>query len=87
MQGRSKLFEGGVAKVYIPHVVSIGGHGGMLPQENFVKLDTMKVLLRPCLASNPNTTFKHCLFVSETCTMMGSRFLRCVLKLHMHVCI
>ena len=24
-QGRSKLFQGGVAKVYIPHVVSGGG--------------------------------------------------------------
>ena len=47
-QGRSKPFEGGVAKVYIPHVVSIGGSGGMLPQEDFVK----GLVLRPCLASN-----------------------------------
>ena len=52
MQGCSKLFEGGVAKVYIPHVESIGGSVGMLPQENFVKLYTKRVLLRPCLASN-----------------------------------
>ena len=46
MQGGSKLFEGGVAKVYIPHVVSIGGSGDMLPQENF---DAKRALLRPCL--------------------------------------
>ena len=31
VQGRSNVFQGGVAEVYIPHVVS----GGMLPQENF----------------------------------------------------
>ena len=37
LQGRSKLFEGGVAKVYTPHVIS-KGVGGMLPQKNFVKL-------------------------------------------------
>ena len=37
-QGRSKLFQGGVAKVYIPHVLSMGS-GGMHPQENFATLD------------------------------------------------
>ena len=35
-QGCSKLFQGGVAKVYP------GESGGMLPQENFVKLDARR---------------------------------------------
>ena len=39
-----KLLEGGVAKVYIPHVVS-RGVGGMLPQENLAKSDTKRSLL------------------------------------------
>ena len=42
-QGRSKLFEGGVAKV----VKYLGGSEGILPQENFVKLDVRRSLLRP----------------------------------------
>ena len=51
-QGRWHFSPCGVAKVYIPYVQSIGGSGGMLPQENFVKLYAKRVLLRPCLASN-----------------------------------
>ena len=33
MQGCSKLFEGGVARVYIPHVVSMGGLGACSPRK------------------------------------------------------
>ena len=49
----ASYIQGGVAKVYIPHVVSGGegggGSGGMLPQENLVKLDARRSLLRPFL--------------------------------------
>ena len=47
----ASCFEVGVAEVYIQHVVSMGRGGGegMLPQENFVKLDARRWLLRPCL--------------------------------------
>ena len=41
-QGRSKLYEGGVAKV----LKYLEGSGGILPQENFVKLDVRRSLLR-----------------------------------------
>ena len=54
LQGRSKLFPGGVAKVYTYHNVmhisrGICRSGGMLLQENFVKLDTRRSFLRPFL--------------------------------------
>ena len=41
-QGCSKLFHGGVAKVYI----SIGESGGMLPQENFEEIAS-EAIFRP----------------------------------------
>ena len=41
-QGCSKLFQGGVAKVYI----SIGESGGMLPQENFEEIAS-EAIFRP----------------------------------------
>ena len=43
-------------KLYIQHMYSIyGGSGGMLPQENFVKLDPRRSLLRPFFGPNPTT--------------------------------
>ena len=51
-QGRSKVFEGGVAKVYIPHVASRGVWGHAPPGNFFVKLDARKSLLRLFYAPN-----------------------------------
>ena len=49
LQGKdhSKLFEGGVAQVYC--MWYLGGSWGHPPQENFVKLDAERSLLRQFL--------------------------------------
>ena len=45
MQGRSNLFQGGVAKVYIYSTQYLGGSEGMLAQEILVKLDVQSLFL------------------------------------------
>ena len=45
MQGRSNLFQGGVAKVYIYSTQYLGDSEGMLPQESLVKLDVQSLFL------------------------------------------
>ena len=47
VQGRSKLFQGGVVMQGLHTACSIYGGVGAAPQEYFVKLDTRKSLPRP----------------------------------------
>ena len=65
IQRRWKAFEiGGVNNfcVYVS-VHMLGGSLGMLPQEKFAKLDTLRLLLRPHLAqSNTTVTIVTCMF-------------------------
>ena len=53
LEGHSKLFQGGVAQVYIRMVSR--GSGGILPHENFVKLDARRSLLRQFLGPKSNS--------------------------------
>ena len=48
LQGRSKLFQGGVVKVHIQHVVY---RGFWAPPRNSVKLNARRSLLRPISCS------------------------------------
>ena len=62
-QQRWKRFErggggggGGQRFVYL-------GSGGMLPQENFCKIDTLRLLLRPLLPQSGTYSYHSCLAV------------------------
>ena len=61
--------------MYVPHVV-FRGSGGMLPQENFVNLDTRRALLRPFLGPKFHM---FCSSALATKNLLGDHFFAAII--------